>query len=63
MATKSTLPTLEGAVDLRQGLIDATGIDINACPTTESLSAAMLEHGLKFKPRAARGKLIDGLFG
>ena len=50
-------------VDLRQGLIDATGIDINACPTTESLSAAMLEHGLKFKPGAARGKLIDGLLG
>jgi lysyl-tRNA synthetase class 2 len=50
-------------VDLRQGLIDATGIDINLCPTTESLSEAMLQHGLKFKPGTARGKLIDGLLG
>jgi len=50
-------------VDLRQGLIDATGIDINQCPSTESLSAAMLQRGLKFKPGTARGKLIDGLLG
>jgi len=50
-------------VDLCQGLIDATGIDINAYPTQESLSRAMLEKGMKFNPEAARGKLIDHLLG
>jgi lysyl-tRNA synthetase class 2 len=50
-------------VDLRQGLIDATGIDINAYPTQASLSKAMLEKGMKFNPEAARGKLIDHLLG
>jgi len=50
-------------IDLRQGLIDATGIDINQCPTSESLAAAMQQKGLPFKPGAARGKLIDGLLG
>jgi lysyl-tRNA synthetase, class II len=50
-------------VDLRQGLIDATGIDINDHPTGESLAKAMLEKGMKFNPEAARGKLIDHLLG
>lgn len=50
-------------VDLRQGLIDKTGIDIQKYPTAELLETAMLEKGMKFKPGAARGKLIDHLLG
>jgi lysyl-tRNA synthetase class 2 len=50
-------------VNLREGLIEATGIDINAYPTQESLSKVMLEKGMKFNPQAARGKLIDHLLG
>jgi len=50
-------------VDLRQGLIDATGIDINQYPTAESLAAVMQSKGMKFKPDDARGKLIDHLLG
>jgi lysyl-tRNA synthetase class 2 len=50
-------------VELRQGLIDACGIDINAFPTDESLEAAMTAKGIKVKPGMARGKLIDQLIG
>jgi len=50
-------------VELRQGLIDATGIDIYEHRTDESLARAMAEKGLKPKPGAPRGKLIDQLIG
>ena len=50
-------------VELRQGLIEATGIDIDEHPTAESLEAAMKAKGLKPKPGAPRGKLIDALLG
>ncbi len=50
-------------MELRQGLIEAVGIDINAHPTGESLEAAMLAKGLNPKPGTPRGKLIDGLLG
>jgi lysyl-tRNA synthetase, class II len=50
-------------VDLRQGLIDSCGIDINQYPTAESLAEAMKQKGMKFKPDEARGKLIDFLLG
>ncbi len=50
-------------VDLRQGLIETTGIDINEHPSAESLSAAMRQRDLPHNPNAARGKLIDGLLG
>ncbi len=50
-------------VELRQGLIDSTGIDIEAYKTQESLETAMREKGLKPKPGAPRGKLIDALIG
>lgn len=50
-------------VDLRQGLIDACGIDINQYPTAESLAEVMQQKGMKFKPGDARGKLIDFLLG
>jgi lysyl-tRNA synthetase, class II len=50
-------------VELRQGLIDACGIDISAHPTDESLEAAMTAKGIKVKPGMPRGKLIDQLIG
>jgi lysyl-tRNA synthetase class 2 len=50
-------------VDLRQGIIDTTGIDINAYPTAEGLAKVMKEKGMKFNPQDARGKLIDHLLG
>ncbi len=50
-------------VELRQGILDATGIDIEAHKTDKSLEKAMIEKGLKPKPGAPRGKLIDALIG
>jgi lysyl-tRNA synthetase class 2 len=50
-------------LDLRQTLIDATGIDIKQYPTTESLFQAMKDRDMKPRPGYARGKLIDGLLG
>ncbi len=50
-------------VELRQALIDVTGIDILQHPTAESLADAMRKKSLPFKEGAARGKLIDGLLG
>jgi len=50
-------------MELRQGILDATGIDIDAHPTGESLEAAMQAKNLKPKPGATRGKLIDALIG
>ncbi|MBN2548242.1 MAG: lysine--tRNA ligase [Anaerolineales bacterium] len=48
-------------LELRQGLLDITGIDIDQHPTVESLAAAMRAHGIQPKPNVARGKLIDQL--
>lgn len=50
-------------LELRQGLLEVTGIDLQAHPTAASLSAAMQEHGLPHDPKAPRGKLIDGMLG
>ncbi len=50
-------------LELRQGLIEATGIDIDEHPTAESLEAAMKAKGLTAKPGSSRGKLIDALLG
>ena len=50
-------------LELRQGLLEVTGIDIQACPTTADLQRAMREKGLPYDPNAPRGKLIDGLIG
>jgi lysyl-tRNA synthetase class 2 len=50
-------------LDLRQGLIEVTGIDIDQHPTSHSLAAAMQAKGLQFNPNGTRGKLIDGLLG
>jgi len=50
-------------VELRQGIIDVTGIDINAYPDAESLAAEMKKKDIKFKPGATWGKLIDAIIG
>jgi lysyl-tRNA synthetase, class II len=50
-------------LELRQGLIDTTGIDIHEHPTAESLLAAMRAKGMNPNPNYARGKLIDALIG
>ncbi|NPV77950.1 MAG: lysine--tRNA ligase [Anaerolineae bacterium] len=50
-------------VELRQGLLDATGIDIDQHLEDEALEEAMREKGLKPKPGLSRGKLIDALIG
>jgi len=48
-------------VDLRQGLIETSGIDINAHPAAASLAEAMRQRGLQPDPGSNRGKLIDSL--
>jgi lysyl-tRNA synthetase class 2 len=48
-------------LELRQGILDATGIDIAAYPTAESLAQVMKAKSYEFKPDAPRGKLIDTL--
>jgi len=48
-------------VELRQVLIETSGIDINAYPDAESLAAAMRQHGMQPDPDSNRGKLIDSL--
>jgi len=50
-------------IELRQGIIDLAGIDITAHTEAESLAAEMEKKGLKPKPGAPRGKLIDALIG
>ena len=50
-------------LSLRQGLIEAVGIDIAEHPTTESLAAAMRARNIPVKPDDPRGKLIDALLG
>jgi len=50
-------------VELRQGILDTTGIDIKEHSTAESLAVAMKAKDIKPKPRATRGKLIDALIG
>lgn len=50
-------------VELRQGILDATGIDIYACDDTDSLFKAMQKSSLKPKEGQPRGKLIDSLIG
>ncbi len=49
-------------LEMRQGILDTTGIDIDAYPTAELLAAAMHAKGMHPKSHA-RGKLIDSLLG
>lgn len=46
-------------IEMRQGLLEVTGIDIAAHPTAESLFEALTKAGKKPNPKAGRGKLID----
>lgn len=46
---------------LQQAILDATGIDIEAYETADSLAGAMKAKNLKPKPDVPRGKLIDGM--
>lgn len=48
-------------MSMQQGLLETTGIDIDAHRTTEQLAAAMQAKGLPVKPETPRGKLIDSL--
>jgi lysyl-tRNA synthetase, class II len=50
-------------MNLSDGLLEMTGIDINAHPDAESLAQAMRQKGLVTNPNATRGKLIDALLG
>jgi lysyl-tRNA synthetase class 2 len=46
-------------LEMRQGLLEATGIDIADHPTAESLFKALVKAGKQPDPHATRGKLID----
>jgi lysyl-tRNA synthetase, class II len=46
-------------LEMRQGLLEVTGIDIAAHPTAESLFKALADSGKQPDPHATRGKLID----
>jgi lysyl-tRNA synthetase class 2 len=48
-------------VELRQGVLETSGIDIQEHPTAESLAGAMQARGMQPDPGAPRGKLIDAL--
>lgn len=50
-------------VELRKGILDTTGIDIDAHHTADTLEEAMIAKDMKPKPGATRGKLIDALIG
>jgi lysyl-tRNA synthetase class 2 len=50
-------------LELRQGILETSGIDFALYPTAESLAQAMTEKGIKFNPGLSRGKLIDTLLG
>jgi lysyl-tRNA synthetase, class II len=50
-------------MELEEGLVETTGIDISAYPTADGLAAAMQNKGIESKPGTARGKLIDQLIG
>lgn len=50
-------------LELRQGILETTGIDIDQHPTAESLAEAMRAKGMQPKPGYSRGKLIDTLLG
>ncbi|HPR34263.1 MAG TPA: lysine--tRNA ligase [Anaerolineaceae bacterium] len=48
-------------MQIRQGLIDHAGIDINEHPTAEGLEEIMKARQIPFKPGTPRGKLINTL--
>jgi lysyl-tRNA synthetase, class II len=50
-------------INLRDGLLEMTGIDIHEHPDAASLGTAMRAKGQTIDPNATRGKLIDALLG
>jgi lysyl-tRNA synthetase class 2 len=50
-------------VELRQAILEKTGIDIQQHRTASELAAAMKALDMEFNPRESRGKLIDDLLG
>ena len=50
-------------LELRQGLLDACGIDIAECRDAESLHRALDAKGIEHPREAQRGKLIDWMIG
>ena len=48
-------------LELRQGIINTSGIDIASYSTAKSLEAEMKKRGMETKPGETRGKLIDQL--
>jgi lysyl-tRNA synthetase class 2 len=68
-ATGSTKVTYQGneidftppwnRLEMRQGLLDACGVDINECRDDASLHAALNEKNIEHPVDAPRGKLID----
>lgn len=48
-------------LELRQGILNTSGIDIADYPTAQDLEAAMKQRGIETKPSQTRGKLIDQL--
>jgi len=50
-------------LELRQAILDKTGIDIEQHTDEHSLATAMQTAGLNPKPGAPRGKLIDAIIG
>jgi lysyl-tRNA synthetase class 2 len=48
-------------VELRQGILNTSGIDITSYPTAKSLETEMKKRGIETKPGETRGKHIDKL--
>ena len=46
-------------LDLRQAIIDASGIDFQACPTRDALAAAMHERGMHVEANSTWQQLLD----
>jgi len=50
-------------MELKDGLAELAGIDVEEYPDAKSLSKAMRKRGIGVPPDASRGKLIDNLIG
>jgi lysyl-tRNA synthetase class 2 len=48
-------------IELRDGIMEKSGIDINEHPKAETMYKAITEIGLQTSPNSTRGKLIDSL--
>ncbi len=48
-------------MDLSEGILELSGIDLSAYPGDQSLAAAMQARGLEVRPGTPRGKLIENL--